>query len=180
VPAEGQKFIRTIPLRKVTAWLNGQGGPLKSLSNRKAFMLSCLEESIANLAKTLGNNPAEWQYGQEKMHHVLIQHALSNSVDERTRNKLNLGPLPRSGYGATAGVTGNGNNQTSGASFRIVADLSDWDLTVFSNTPGQSGDPDSPFYGNLFRGWAEDKHFPVYFSRGKIESSVHTRLKLVP
>ena len=38
------------------------------------------------------------------------------------------------------------------------------------NSPGQSGNPDSPFYKDLFEQWANDKFFPVYYSREKIES----------
>jgi penicillin amidase len=105
---------------------------------------------------------------------------LSNAVDEATRKKLEVGPWPRGGSSSTPGVTGNGDNQTHGASFRIVADASDWDKTMFTNTPGQSGDVNSPFYKNLFPLWATDKHFPVYFSKPLIERVAKERLVLKP
>lgn len=180
VPAEGQRFIRTIPLRKVIAWAKGPAGPLKSVKARDLFILTSLEESIADLKSALGTDPAAWRYGQDKLHHTLIKHPLSNAVNESMRAKLDHGPLPRSGYSSTPGVTSNSNNQTSGASFRIVADLADWDKTRFTNTPGQSGDPRSPYYGNLFSGWASDRFFIVPFTRERVAKSAAEKLSLRP
>ncbi|MBL7852644.1 MAG: penicillin acylase family protein [Cyclobacteriaceae bacterium] len=180
VPQEGQKYLRSIPLRRVIAWLSTPTGPLKSSTEKKKLLLTSLEQTIADLKATLGNDTSAWVYGQEKLHHVRIKHPMSNAVDEATRAKLEVGPLPRGGYGATPGVTSNSNNQSTGASFRIVADLSDWDKTMFTNAPGQSGDPASPYYRNLFRSWAEDRHFPVYFTRDRVNASVRERLTLAP
>lgn len=177
---EGQKFIRTVSLRKVVAWLNESGGPFKDAVKRNEFLRNTFEESIADLEKSLGPDTSRWQYGQEKLHHVLIKHPLSAVVNEATRSKLNHGPLPRGGYNATPGVTGNTNNQTHGASFRMVADVSDWDKVMFTTTPGQSGDPESPFYGNLFAKWANDEFVPVYFSRDRVTGSMHERMMLKP
>jgi penicillin amidase len=119
-------------------------------------------------------------YGDEKFHHVQIKHLFSNAVDPETRKKLDAGPLPRGGNGSTPGMTGNTDNQTHGATFRMVVDTGDWDKAMFTNAPGQSGDADSPLYKNLFQSWATDKHFPVYFTRKKIEASALEFLKLTP
>jgi penicillin G amidase len=51
---------------------------------------------------------------------------------------------------------------------------------MFTNAPGQSGNAASPFYKNLFELWANDKHFPVYFSRDKIEKSAAEKISLQP
>jgi penicillin amidase len=50
-------------------------------------------------------------------------------------------------------------------------DLSDWELTRGTNTPGQSGDPSSPHYRDLFRLWATDRYFAVPFSRRAVEQA---------
>ncbi len=73
-----------------------------------------------------------------------------------------------------------GDNQTSGASFRIIVDTGGWDRAVGSNTPGHSGDPDSPFYDNLFELWANDRLFPVFYSRERVESVAAERTMPVP
>jgi penicillin amidase len=105
---------------------------------------------------------------------------MSSAVSADVRARLDVGPAPRGGYGNTPNATGNGDNQTSGASFRIVADLSDWDNSVGTNTPGQSGDPASPHYRDLFPLWAQGRYFPVLFSRAKVESVAATREVLTP
>jgi len=51
---------------------------------------------------------------------------------------------------------------------------------MFTNTPGQSGNPSSPYYKNLFEAWANDRHFPVYFKREKIEKSAMEKVVLNP
>lgn len=180
IPVEGQKYLRSVPLRNVIAWLTTTVGPIRSTAEKNAFALSSFEEAVQDLKRLLGDETSTWIYGQQKLHHVLIKHPMSNAVDEATRAKLEVGPLPRSGYGATPGVTSNSNNQSTGASFRMVADLSDWDKTMFTNAPGQSGDPASPYYRNLFAAWANDRHFPVYFSRERVNASSKEKIRLVP
>ncbi|HRG80404.1 MAG TPA: penicillin acylase family protein, partial [Cyclobacteriaceae bacterium] len=58
--------------------------------------------------------------------------------------------------------------------------VTNWDNTWFTNAPGQSGNPESSFYKNLFERWANDKHFPVYFSREKIDKVVKEKTVLKP
>jgi penicillin amidase len=171
VPDEGKKYIRSIALSKVISWIINPRSELGGAAGRDQFLLSCLEESVTDLKQKLGPDIKRWQYGQSNYHHVLIKHVLSNAVDEETRKKLECGPLPRGGYGNTPGVTANSDNQLAGASFRIAVDTKDWDGAMFTNTPGQSGNPESPFYKNLFTSWAMDKHFPVYFSRKRVRLS---------
>ena len=62
----------------------------------------------------------------------------------------------------------------------MVVDTKDWDMSMFTNSPGQSGDPESPFYGNLFELWARDQHFPVYFTRKMIEKAAFEKITLSP
>lgn len=121
-----------------------------------------------------------WRYGHEKFHHIIYYHTLSDAVNSTMRKQLDLGPLPRGGYGYTVNNTSNGNNQTSGASFRIIADTGDWDRSVGTNTPGQSGDPENMHYSDLFKMWATSKYFPIFFSREKVESVAESVMVLRP
>lgn len=150
------------------------------LRGRDEFLLRTLREGIANLREKLGPNIENWVYGQSDYKHALIRHPLGAAVNDEMRERLNVGPVPRGGNGFTLGATGSGDNQTSGASFRIFVDTRDWDNTLGMNNPGQVGDPDSPLYDNLFDLWANDKVFPAFFSRGKIESVVYEVLELTP
>jgi penicillin amidase len=177
VPANAKPLYTYLNVSKMLEWITTRR---PELGNIDAFMMKSLEGAVADLTKKLGSDMNKWQYGQSSYHHVLIKHPLSNAVDEATRKKLEVGPLPRGGYGSTPGMTGNSDNQTSGASFRIVVDTKDWDLSMFTNTPGQSGNPDSPFYRNLFPLWANDQHFPVYFTKEKIKKYAAETITLNP
>ena len=77
-------------------------------------------------------------------------------------------------------ATGSGDNQTSGGSFKIIVDTADWDNSLGINNPGQSGDPDSPHYRDLFELWSRGKYFPAFYSRAKVESVAESRLTLQP
>jgi len=77
-------------------------------------------------------------------------------------------------------ATGNGDNQTSGASFRIIVDTGNWDRAVGLNTPGQSGDPDDSHYRDLFESWANDRFFPVVYSRDRVEAATDRIYRLAP
>jgi penicillin amidase len=107
-----------------------------------------------------------------------MAHSLGELVNEAVKAKLDLGPLPRGGNAYTPGSSGGNNRQSSGASFRMIVNTGDWDAAVATNGPGQSGNPESPFYSNLFEPWAKDRYFPVYYSRRKIDSVAVDRVVL--
>jgi penicillin amidase len=48
------------------------------------------------------------------------------------------------------------------------------------NTPGQSGQPGSKFYGNLLQPWADNEFFEFAFSREAVEKAAAHRLRLTP
>ncbi len=147
---------------------------------RNEILASALADAVDELTTKLGSDMNRWQWGQPAYHHAQLRHPLGNAVDATTRSLLEAGPLPRGGYGSTVNQTGNGDNQTSGASFRIIVDTSDWDRAVGMNTPGQSGDVRSPFYRNLFEHWAGDDFHPVYYSRERVEEATAVRFDLRP
>jgi len=150
------------------------------MAARDQLLMGALEAAMAVLTEKLGPDQGGWVWGQEEYHHAYLRHPLGTSVDPVTRSLLEAGPLPRGGYGSTVNQTTNGDNQTSGASFRIIVDTGDWDRTVGMNTPGQSGDPESPFYRNLFELWATDQFHPVFYSRDKVEAATALRIDLRP
>jgi len=63
---------------------------------------------------------------------------------------------------------------------KMIADLENWDHSVGMNNPGQSGDPQSPHYKDLFELWARGKYFPVFYSRPQIESVTEKKETLQP
>lgn len=180
IPDEARDFIRRISMKKMINWLVVPPAPFGDdpLAGRDAFLLQSLTEAVEELTERLGSDMSAWQYGRVK--HALIRHPLSEAVNTEIRKKLDVGPVARGGNSYTVNNTGSGDNQTSGASFRIIVDTSDWDLTLGMNNPGQSGDPNSPFYSNLFEVWAKDQFFPVFYTRQKVESVASEIMVLKP
>ena len=82
---------------------------------------------------------------------------------------------PRGGNAYTPGSSGSNLRQSSGASFRVVIDTKDWDNSIATNSPGQSGNPNSNFYRNLYEDWANDRFFELYYSKEKIKSNLHSK-----
>ena len=182
VPTEAEGIVPSIQLARIIEWLkapDSRFGP-NPILGRNTFLANAFLKAVEDLQKRLGPDMDSWEYGQEKNKHTYIQHALGEAVNDSIRSKLNLGPLPRGGNAYTPGSTGSNLRQRSGASFRIIVNTGDWDAALGSNGPGQSGNPDSPFYDNLFEPWARDEYFPVYFSRSKIDSVTVTTTKLLP
>jgi penicillin G amidase len=145
-----------------------------------AVLTDALREAGTQLTQRVGTDPRTWRYGDPRFKHVWIRHPLSGVVDSATRARLEVGPLPRGGAQHTVNMTGAGDNQTSGASFRVVLDAADWDRSLATNTPGQSGDPASPFYRNLFADWVAGRYFPLAFTQQAVDRRVHSSTRLVP
>ena len=140
-----------------------------SLQLRDVLIKKALSSTIAVLEKRLGSDLSQWHYGQTNNKHVYLTHALSQDEHKTVKELLNVGPMPRAGYENTVGSTGSGLRQSSGASFRIIIDLVDWDSMIATNSPGQSGNPLNNHYRDLFPLWAKDEYFPLYFSKEKID-----------
>ena len=181
VPQAVQGLLQP-PLTQIIRWMNQPELVFKenALSQRDQLLAQTWATALDDLAKQLGPKLTDWAYGQAAYKHIALQHPLSKWVDAQTQQQIDLGPLPRGGYAHTPAANGSGNNQTAGASFRMVTDLADWDLTQMTNTPGQSGDPRSPFYQNLFEDWAKDRYFPAYFSDKKIKKHSVEQVVFMP
>jgi penicillin amidase len=91
------------------------------------------------------------------------------------------GPIARPGDANTVNATsGSGFTQTNGASYRQILDLSDWDHSVMTNVPGESGDPESSHYADLTDDWASGRYHPMPFTRKAVEASAAERVWLRP
>ena len=180
VPVEARDVFGNIGMKKIIALIEAPDGYFGTdpIAGRDKLLVSSLEQAVAELTKRLGPDMSHWQYG--RYHHALIHHMLSAAVKPEIRAKLDVGPLPRGGDSYTVTATGGGDNQTSGGSLKLVADLDDWDHSVALNNPGQSGDPSRPHYRDLFELWARGKYFPIFYSRSKVESAAESAVMMQP
>jgi penicillin amidase len=136
-----------------------------------------LETAMDETVKLLGENSSQWRWGA--LHTISFEHPLANSAARR--EVFNRGPVGRGGDGYTPNATGgSGFSQGSGASYRHILDLDDWDRSVFTSTPGQSGQPGSPHYDDLLQLWANHEYAPLVFSREAVEQNTSQKLILSP
>ncbi|SKB47997.1 penicillin acylase family protein [Maribacter arcticus] len=172
IPKAGKGIVPNLQLKRVLDWLIKPDKKFGTnpIVGRNKFLGEAFKAAVTNLETRLGSDMNHWQYGQVKNKHTYMEHALGSVVNETTKSNLDLGPLPRGGNGQTVGSTGGNSRQSSGASFRVIINTGDWDASVATNGPGQSGNPDSQFYSNLFEPWANDQYFPLYYSKSKIDS----------
>ena len=180
VPDKAKSIFTSLQLKTVIDWIESPGNMFLNAKQRDLFVKKTFTSAIADLKKRLGEDTKNWMYGQKNNKHSYMVHALGEVSKKEFSEKLNLGPLPRGGNSYTPGSTGSDYRQSSGGSFRMIVNTGDWDGSIGTNAPGQSGNPNSPFYGNLFKDWSEDKYFPVYFSKEKIESATYNKTILSP
>jgi penicillin amidase len=144
---------------------------LERQPNAKA-LASTLDAALAQLAADLGPDRSQWKWG--RLHRVPFRHPLD-------RPEFHRGPVARPGDGNTVNATGgSGFLQTSGASYRQILDLADWDRSVMTNVPGESGDPASRHYSDLLEEWASGRYHPMPFSRRAVEAATVERIRLMP
>ena len=134
----------------------------RGLEDRKSFAEAGLAKAIATLTKDQGADWAQWRYG--RMHDRDFPHPFVKEFD--------LPTVERSG--------GNGAVGADGASYREIMDVSNWDRSMVTNVPGQSGQPESPYYSNLLPLWDKGEYFPMVYSRPRVDQETAHKLTLRP
>ncbi|MFI9028165.1 penicillin acylase family protein [Streptomyces sp. NPDC053560] len=146
----------------------------------RTAVLATLGPAMAEAGRLLGPDTGTWRWGT--LHQAHLHHPLAKLLGEKASDWSSVGPAPRGGSGETVSATsyGPGFRQTGGASFRLVVDVGAWDESLVMSTPGQSGDPASPHYRDLFDAWAADGAFPLLYNRDRIEEHTTRRILLTP
>lgn len=136
-----------------------------------AVLGSTLDEATAEMTRFLGANIDGWQWARASQ--IQFRHPLNNPQWDR-------GPIVRPGDPNTINASSGGRAQPSGASYRQVVDLADWDRSTMTNVPGESGDPGSPHYSDLLNDWAAGRYHPMPFTRKAVEAATTERILLTP
>lgn len=182
IPAKAKPAMSSVPLANVLRWMTHPDSLLGDDPNsaRDFLLTRSLTEAHADLTRRFGTNMSTWRYGDAKNHYVRIPHPLDALVAESLSTKLSPGPVARGGYANTLNATGNTNNQTAGASLRVVIDVANWDAAIATNTPGQSGDPRSTHYSDLFARWARGEYAPLPYSTQAVDKRAEERVTIRP
>lgn len=128
--------------------------------DRRSLVEDGLRKAVVRLRRELGDDWSQWRYGRVQ----------NNAFPHMVTSAFDLPDVERSG--------GFGTIAASSVSFRHILDTDDWDRSIFTITPGQSGQPESPFYGSLQERWAKDEYFPLSFSRRAVDATAKHTLVL--
>ncbi len=172
---ESVQGLLTLQLFKIIENLNKL--PAKQ---RDDFLKNTFVTSVKELEAKFGKDLKNWIYGQKDFKHIKIKHPLQNIVNDSIYNLISFKTYPRGGNAYTPGSSGSNLSQSSGASFRVVIDTKDWDNSKATNSPGQSGDPNSIFYRNLYEDWANDSFFELHYSKQKVNANLHNKKVYYP
>jgi penicillin amidase len=150
---------------------------VEAMDDPSPLLLRTLAAAVTECRTRLGDDIKGWAWG--RLHHGFFPHRLGR-VAEGMRD---VGPLAKGGSGATpmaAAYRISDFRMTSGASFRMVVDVGNWDNSRCINAPGQSGNPASAHYDDLSPLWAAGDYVPMLYSAEAIDAAAETRIFLAP
>jgi penicillin amidase len=146
-------------------WFTAVGDP--SVRGRDAVSAAALADATAELATRFGSDVAKWRWGD--LHTITFAHPLAIGP---LALLLNIGPLPRGGDGYSvnngAYSLAKPYAQTTNASERMIADLSDLDRSLSVTPVGESGQPGSRYWGDQTPVWNAGDYKPMRFSKDRL------------
>ena len=181
VPPSARAIVNTWPLEQVAAELSNPRTAVFGAvpaAGRDRALLDALRIAYEELSHRQGTDPKRWSWG--KLHQAYFRHALDAAGGA---SLLDRGPVERPGDNDVVQAShfhDESFDQTSGASYREIFDLSNWDNAVAINVPGQSGQPGSPHFDDLLPLWSRGSYFPLKFSRKAVDAVTTDTLILRP
>ena len=144
-----------------------------------------IPDALAAAATTLrqqhGPDPAGWAWGRVRPLRLLHPLGVRSPLDRL----FTVGPVPVGGDANTPSQAGVQPlsplaNPAAIANQRTVIDLGDPERSRFVLAGGQSGNPLSPHYADLFGLWQRGEGVPIAWSRSAVEAARVERLVLRP
>ncbi len=121
------------------------------------LLVKCFADAIAEGKQQFGDNVAKWDYGNYTG--FTLQHPVISRVPYLGRY-FRIGPLAMSGSSTTVKQT----SRRVGPAMRFIADLSNWEQSLYSITIGQSGQPFSPHFRDQWDEFYAGRAFPLQFA----------------
>jgi penicillin amidase len=182
-PEAARKMVGDGHLEAVISYLEHPDGALgnEPIEARNLILLESLRSALAELKQRLGPVMEAWAWG--RLHHATFEPAAAVLADPELRAQMTVGPLETPGSASSPRAQtyrGSDFSVTGGASVRMVMDVGAWDNSVVMNSPGQSGDPMSAHYRDLFAMWAEGSYVPLRFGRAAVERDAENIIHLEP
>lgn len=136
--------------------------PDVAAEERRPLIEEGLSRTVEALTEELGSDWSQWRWG--RIHESELNHMF----------------VPEYGLPSVERPGGFGTINATGANFRRIIDLANMDGSVWTNAPGQSGQPGSPYYGDLREYLGNGEYLPLLMSRDAVEERAAHRLTLQP
>lgn len=173
-PALPRTSLGAVTVSRVVARL--RAGPDASAAIRAA-----LSSAMRALRRAAGDDPAAWTWGAVRPLRLLHALAAQRPLDRM----LNVGPVPLGGDTNTVAQAGvlpldPLRNPAAIPNHRTVIDLGDVERSRYVLAGGQSGNPLSPHYADLFALWRRGEGVPIPWSAAAVAAATVDRLVLSP
>lgn len=140
-----------------------------------------LSAAVARLESEHGTDASGWAWG--RLRTLTLRHPMGDQP--LLAAAFNLGPVPFPGDATTPLQAATGPLNTFGnpgflPNLRAVIDLAEPDAGLWILAGGQSGNPCSPHYGDLFPLWLAGESVPIPFTPEAVERATIATLSLIP
>jgi penicillin amidase len=158
---------------RVVTWLRD--------GDHTATVQAALGSAVATLRAAHGADPAAWPWGTVRPLRLLHPLGGRRPFDRA----FNLGPVPLGGDANTLAQAGVRpleplGNPAAIPNHRTVIDLGDVERSRYVIAGGQSGNPLSPHYADLFELWQRGEGVPIPWSPDAVDAATVERLVIRP
>jgi penicillin amidase len=142
---------------------------------------AALAAAVRLLHRRHGEDSRRWGWGHIRT--LTMEHPMGRA--RWLKRVFNIGPVP---FGGDADVINQGAalplaplaNVDNIASVRVVIDVGNWSASRFSLPGGQSGNPCSAHYDDLFPLWLRGEGVPIAWTPEEVRAAAQESLELVP
>lgn len=154
---------------------------LRDGGDHAPLIRQALHAALATLTARSGADASAWAWGRIRPLRLLHPLGVARPLDR----VLNLGPVAVGGDTNTVAQAGVQpldplGNPAAIANQRSVIDLADVERSRFALAGGQSGNPLSPQYGDLFELWQRGQGVPIAWSSEAVAAATVATLTLEP
>jgi penicillin amidase len=145
-------------------------------------MADALAQVVRQLRKRYGPKPAGWQWGRVRK--LRLQNPVFQNVPI-LKWIFNHGPVPCGGDADTTSQAAvnwlDPASETDNiAGMRLTIDVGNWSASRFVLAGGQSGNPLSPHFTDLFDLWQRGEGVPIPWTADDVRDAVRETLRLEP
>jgi len=172
------RAIDVIVKRGDSPWFDDVSTPEKE--TLQDILALSIEETLTELKGTLGNDVADWKWGE--IHTLTFEHVLGKK--KPLDLIFNLGPFPVGGNMLTVNKKKYALDQpyhaNHGVSMRLIVDLADMDGSLHVLPTGESGQIGSPHYKDQIPLYLNGRYHPAWPNRAAAKGNRQGDLTLRP